>query len=188
MDAETTLKSANPILVSTIVKQYLSHNRLAPSDIPTLIATVHTALSQVDTPPEPVEPVRSPAVPIRRSVTHNALVCLECGRKGPTLRRHIQASHDLTPDEYRVRWGLRSDYPMSAPAYSERRSAMAKQTGLGQRGGRRKAAAISTPSGQTREQPVAAQSADGGLDPAFTASLAQPRRRRSQKRDQKAAG
>ena len=182
MDAETTSTTVNPTLVSTIVKKYVSHNRLAAVDIPILISTVHTALSQVGNPPEPTEPIRTPAVPIRRSVTRDTLICLECGRKGKTLRRHIAARHGLSPEQYRERWGLKPDYPMSAPRYSEARSAMAKQIGLGQYGGRRKTAVVSIAETEMTERPAAeTEAADKGLDAAFVASLSQTRRRRLRK-------
>ena len=186
MNTETELKAVNPLLVSTIVKKYLGHHRLSAADIPTLIATVHTALQQVATPSEPAETALTPAVPIRRSVTRDAVICLVCGKRCKMLRRHLHTSHGLTPDEYRARWGLRPDYPMSAPSYSEARSAMAKQLGLGQYGGRRTEAVVSAPETETAERPDAG-AADEGLDPAFQASLGQPRRRRSRRSEPPAA-
>ena len=180
MDVETKSTTVNPALVSTIIKQYVSHNQLAVSDIPTLILTVHAALQQVGAPAEPVEPARTPAVPIRRSVTRDFLICLECGRKGPMLRRHLQTQHGLTPGEYRERWGLKQDYPMSAPASSEARSAIAKQIGLGRFSGRGRPAAISRSETAVERQP-AEEAADQGLDAAFQASSSKPRRRRSRK-------
>jgi len=188
MDPETTPKSANPAMVSAIVKKHLAHNRVAVADIPNLISTVHQALSQVGAVPEPAEPIRTPAVSIRRSISRDVLICLECGKEGMTLRRHLATRHALTPDEYRDRWALRPDYPMSAPGYSERRSQLAKQIGFGQRGERRTAAIASASEAGTAEPLVAAGAVDQDLDPTFAASLAQPRRRRSRKSEAPAGG
>ena len=120
--------------VAEIVSSYLAKNQVAPSDLPTLITSVYEALQSLGKVPAP-EPA-TPAVPIRQSVTRNYVICLECGWRGLTLGRHIRASHDLTRNEYRVRWQLPYDHPLTAPAYSERRSEMAKQLGLGRRRGR----------------------------------------------------
>jgi predicted transcriptional regulator len=119
-------------LVAKIVSSYVRKNQIAPADVSALIDTVHRSLLELMKPVEP-EPERTPAVPIRRSVTPEYVVCLECGHRGKTLRSHLQAKHSLTPNEYRVRWGLPSAHPLTAPAYSERRSAVAKQIGLGQK-------------------------------------------------------
>jgi predicted transcriptional regulator len=116
--------------VAKIVSSYVRKNRVAPADVSALIDTVHQSLLAL-TKPEP-EPNRTPAVSIRRSVTPNYVVCLDCGRRAKTLRRHLQNRHGLTPNEYRARWGLPAAHPLTAPAYSERRSAVAKQIGLGQ--------------------------------------------------------
>ena len=130
MDTGATPTTVSPLLVATIVKNYLGHNPLSAADIAILITTVHLALQQVGTPPDPTGPARSPAVPIRRSIHRDYLICLECGRRAKTMRRHLDTSHGLTPEQYRARWGLQKDYPISAPAYAEARSAMAKQIGL----------------------------------------------------------
>jgi predicted transcriptional regulator len=119
-------------LVAKIVSSYVRKNRLAPTDLSALIDTVYRSLLALTQTADP-EPERTPAIPIRRSVTPEYVVCLECGRRGTTLRRHLQSSHGLTRDEYRARWGLPPDYPLTAPAYSERRSALAKKIGLGQK-------------------------------------------------------
>jgi predicted transcriptional regulator len=118
-------------LVTKIVSGYVRKNRLAPADLPGLIATVHQSLLALTKPAEP-EPKRTPAVSIRRSVTPNYVVCLDCGRRAKMLRRHLRDRHGLTRDEYRARWGLPAAHPLTAPAYSEQRSTMAKQIGLGQ--------------------------------------------------------
>ena len=113
-----------------IVAAYVKHHKLSGDQLVALIATVHTALA--GTSPEP-EPERTPAVPIRRSVHQDYVVCLDCGWRGSMLRRHITSGHQLTPTEYRARWSLSSEYPLTAPGYSERRSQYAKQLGLGRR-------------------------------------------------------
>ena len=95
-----------------------------------LINTVHQLLMAPTKQAEP-QLERTPAVPIRRSVTRDYVICLECGWAGKTLRRHLQGSHRLTRDEYRARWGLPAKHPLTAPAYSEMRSNVAERTGLG---------------------------------------------------------
>lgn len=127
-------------LTTEIVSAYLSNNGVAGADLPGLIEQVHASLAQIVSG-DIIEAgaVRSdPAVSIKKSVTPDHLVCLEDGRKLKTLRRHLSAEHGLTPDEYRVRWGLAPDYPMVAPSYAAKRSDIAKKLGLGSKGGRRK--------------------------------------------------
>lgn len=119
-------------LTTNIVAAFAGHNQVRADLLPSLISTVYQTLSNVETAPEPEEP-REPAVPVRASIKQDHLVCLECGAKFASLRRHLKTSHDLTPDQYRDHWGLRSDYPMVAPSYSARRSEMAKRIGLGAR-------------------------------------------------------
>ena len=130
--AETATSSIASALVAKIVSDYVKKNKVAPADIPTLIATVHQSLAALWKPAEPEQP-RTPAVPIRRSVSANHVVCLECGWRGKTLGRHLQTRHGVSRNDYRVRWKLAPDHPLTAPAYSERRSALAKQFGLGQK-------------------------------------------------------
>jgi len=114
-----------------IVAAYVRRSQVAPDQLPSLISTVHQALAGLGK--APAEPIgaRTPAVPIRRSVTPNAVVCLDCGWKGQMLRRHLTTGHGLSVEQYRARWNLPRDHAMTAPAYSERRSTMAKQIGLG---------------------------------------------------------
>ena len=119
-------------LVAEIVSSYVKNNQIAPTDIPALINTVYLSLTTAGKSPEP-EQNRTPAVPIRQSVRPQYVVCLDCGWRGQMLRRHIRAGHGLTPEQYRARWALKSDYPMTAPAYSETRSGLAKQFGLGKK-------------------------------------------------------
>ena|ERR1700726_984659 len=125
-------------LVAKIVSVYVKKNRIAPADVSALIDTVHQSLLALTKPAEP-EPERTPAVSIRRSVTPNYVVCLDCGRRAKMLRRHLQDRHGLTPNEYRARWGLPAAHPLTAPAYSEQRSELARKIRLGQgRTGRRR--------------------------------------------------
>jgi len=120
-------------LTSDIVAAHVSNNSVAVGDLATLISNVYGALSglgqstpEVETPPEP-------AVSIRSSVKPDHIVCLEDGKKLKMLKRHLRAAYDLTPDQYRERWGLAPDYPMVAPDYARRRAALARQSGLGTR-------------------------------------------------------
>ena len=124
-----------------IVAAYVSQNQIASSQIPELIKTVFDSLSATAAAgaAPPAEP-QKPAVSIRRSVTDDYIVCLEDGKKLKMLKRHLRTTYGMTPDEYRAKWGLPSDYPMVAPSYAAQRSAFAKKIGLGRQatGGRRK--------------------------------------------------
>jgi predicted transcriptional regulator len=122
----------NPHLTAKIVVSYVRHHRLVPDQLADLITSVYRAIGQVGQPPEPEE-VLTPAVSVRRSVHRDYVTCLDCGYRAKTLRRHISTRHGLSGDEYRQRWGLRSDHPLTAPAYSERRSTLAKELGLGRK-------------------------------------------------------
>jgi len=120
-------------LTADIVASYVGNNTLATADIPNLIQAVHKALQdtvQATNEPEP-EPLK-PAVPIKKSVTPDFLICLEDGKQFKSLKRHLRTHYNLTPAEYKEKWGLEHDYPMVAPNYAEARSALAKQMGLGQ--------------------------------------------------------
>src|SRR6202011_3006417 len=139
MDAQT----ASPLLAAKIVGSYLRHHTVGASELPDLIATVHRSLRELGRQ-APVEEVLTPAVSVRQSVHHDYVVCLECGYRGKTLRRHISTRHGLSRAEYLRRWGLQPDHPLAAPAYSERRSSLAKQLGLGRKP-KADAAAASTP-------------------------------------------
>jgi predicted transcriptional regulator len=119
-------------LTAEIVAAHVSNNPVALGDLPNLIQDVYRTLSTVGRPvaePEPERP--QPAVPIKKSVTPEYLVCLEDGKKLKMLKRHLQTSYNLTPDQYRERWGLPTDYPMVAPNYAKHRSSLAKKIGLG---------------------------------------------------------
>jgi predicted transcriptional regulator len=114
-----------------IVAAYVRRNQVPPDQLGTVISTVHQAVVGLGKPA--IEPVveRTPAVSIRRSVHHDYVICLDCGWRGQMLRRHVTTAHGLSVEQYRARWNLAADHAMTAPAYSERRSTMAKQLGLG---------------------------------------------------------
>jgi predicted transcriptional regulator len=119
-------------LAAEIVAAFVSNNPLPKSDLPALIHAMHAAvasLSSEATAPPPVEP-KEPAVPIRKSITPDFLICLEDGKRFKSLRRHL-GTLGLTPHQYREKWKLPADYPMVAPNYAAQRSAMAKKIGLG---------------------------------------------------------
>ena len=124
-------------LTAELVSAYVSQNALPAATLPDLIRIVHGALAALDgsAPAVPAEPVRppAPAVPIRKSVAHDFIVCLEDGKRFKSLKRHLQAEHSLSPEAYRAKWDLPKDYPMVAPAYSDARSTLAKTLGLGRK-------------------------------------------------------
>jgi len=120
-------------LTADIVAAHVSNNSVAISDIAILINNVHGALSNLGEKPV-VEEKPVPAVSIRASVKPEYIVCLEDGKKLKMLRRHLMTHYNMTPDEYRARWGLPADYPMVAPDYAEKRRALAKEIGLGTKG------------------------------------------------------
>ena len=120
--------------VISIVSAYVSHNSMRAADLPEFIGAVHASISSLAKGPAAVEAKKSenPAVPVKRSVNRDYIVCLEDGKKFKSLRRHLSSFHQLSPDEYRAKWNLPNDYPMVAPAYSATRSQLAKESGLGQ--------------------------------------------------------
>ncbi len=123
-------------LTADIVSAYVRNNTLVPSDLPDLIGNVHGALgSAAAKAAGPVQEELTPAVPIKKSVTPDHIVCLEDGKTFKSLKRHLRTHHDLTPDDYRERWGLPYDYPMVAPNYAEARSKLARKIGLGRKPG-----------------------------------------------------
>ena len=132
MDSDTTPRSVDLRPVTKIVSSYVGNHTLAPDQLSDLISSVQQTISQLGKSIQP-EPARTPAVPVRRSVQRDRVVCLECGFKGKTLRRHLSMRHGLQVSEYLRRWDLASDHPLTAPAYSEQRSTMAKQLGLGRK-------------------------------------------------------
>ena len=131
MPDEPASSSVNRILATTIVAAYVRQNQIGFDQLGTLISTVHQALSGLGKPATETGRGRTPAVPIRRSVHRDYVVCIECGWRGQMLKRHLATGHGLSVEQYRARWSLRPDHPITAPGYSERRSTMAKQLGLG---------------------------------------------------------
>jgi len=121
-------------LAAEIVSAYVSNNTVVASELPNVIGSVFDALNQAAS--NSVQPVREelkPAVPVKKSVTPDYIICLEDGKKFKSLKRHLRTHYDLSPEEYREKWGLPHDYPMVAPNYAAARSALAKRMGLGQR-------------------------------------------------------
>jgi predicted transcriptional regulator len=151
MDEEKTPQEIGRDLVATIISAYVKHNRVSADDLSTVIASVHQTLSGLGKAPPPVEPLK-PAVPVRQSVRPDYVVCLECGFRSQMLRRHLYLQHGLERAAYFARWRLPPDHPITAPGYSARRSAMAKELGLGH--GRRSAAAAAPPAEPEPAPPV----------------------------------
>ena len=136
---EQATKSDFADLTAGIVSSYVSNNSVRLSELASLIAGVHRALSNshagtVESKQEPLTPAVNP----KRSVHPDYIVCLEDGKKFKSLKRHLHTHYDLSPERYREKWGLPNDYPMVAPNYAQARSALAKKMGLGQKAGRRK--------------------------------------------------
>jgi predicted transcriptional regulator len=129
-------------LTADIVSAHVSNNNVGMADLPDLIGRVHSALAGLGTPAEPPVEEQKPAVSVRASVKPDYIVCLEDGKKLKMLRRYLMTNFGMTPDDYRAKWKLPADYPMVAPAYAEKRRALAKEIGLGTkgRGGGRKPA------------------------------------------------
>jgi len=150
-------------LTTNIVAAYVRRNQIGADQLPVLISTVHQALAAVGKPVAELDRDRTPAVPIRQSVHRDYVVCLECGWRGQMVRRHLATGHGLSVDQYRARWNLPREHPMTAPAYSEQRSSLAKLIGLGR--GRR----------ASREEPEP-------VAPEIPAAPQQPSRRRGRPR------
>jgi predicted transcriptional regulator len=141
-----------------IVAAFVSKNQTSTADLPALIQAVHRALTGISVaPPEP-EARKEPAVPIRRSITPDHLVCLEDGKTFKSLKRHLRTKYDMSPEDYRAKWGLPKDYPMVAPNYAAARSALAKNMGLG-KGGRQALEAMPPPAPEPAPTPAPAPKA-----------------------------
>jgi predicted transcriptional regulator len=132
---ETQNKSGLVVLTTEIVSSYVTNHVVPQGELADLIASVHGALlkttdgsTKTEEKPEP----KKPAVSIRKSVTNDEITCLECGKGFKSLKRHLTTHHGVSPEEYKAEWSLQSDYPMVAPSYAEKRSALAKESGLGQ--------------------------------------------------------
>ena len=159
MDSQT----ASPLLAAKIVGSYLRHHTVGASELPDLIATVHRSLRELGRQ-APVEEVLTPAVSVRQSVRPDYVVCLDCGYRGKTLRRHISTRHGLSRVEYLQRWGLQPDHPLTAPAYSEHRSSLAKQLGLGRKPKADEAAASISAESAPANGDEKVEAADGEVD------------------------
>lgn len=118
-------------LTVDIVSSYAGHNTIPQTDLPALIASVHNALQHASAPTKNEPVVLTPAVPVKKSITHDHIVSLESGRKFKSLKRYLRVNYDMSPEDYRSKWNLPADYPMVAPAYSVQRSKLALAAGLG---------------------------------------------------------
>jgi len=124
-------------MTTDVVAAYVSNNTLPTAQLAEVINAVYSSLKSLEGQVAEVQPEpRKPAIPIRKSVTPEFLICLEDGKKLKMLKRHLRSTYNMTPDEYRSKWGLAPDYPMVAPNYAERRSEFAKKIGLGRSTGR----------------------------------------------------
>ncbi|MEE8284718.1 MAG: MucR family transcriptional regulator [Alphaproteobacteria bacterium] len=132
-------KETNDLLELTteIVSSHVANNPVAIQDIPDLIRQVYGTLTTIDQGPSAQADRPQPAVPIKRSITPDHIICLEDGRKLKMLKRHLKTAYNMTPEQYRERWGLPADYPMVAPNYAKQRSNLAKKIGLGRKPRRR---------------------------------------------------
>jgi predicted transcriptional regulator len=139
IDADATdftalaMAAASARITSNIVQAYVSHNAVSRTDLPNLIAEVYGAVQGMGTPVAPPEPARKPAVSLSKSITPDAVTCIECGFVGKSLRRHLRTAHGLSPDAYRQRWNLPATYQIVAPNYAAVRSRLAKENGLGKK-------------------------------------------------------
>jgi len=133
MEREARSQSHLIEMVSDIVSAYVAHNPVPVADLPKLIERVHSTLVEIENGNggEAKTELR-PAVPVRKSVTEDHIVCLEDGKKFKSLKRHLRTRYDMSPDEYREKWNLAADYPMVAPNYAKQRSDLARKMGLGQ--------------------------------------------------------
>jgi predicted transcriptional regulator len=120
-------------LTADIVSAHVANNNVSTGDVAVLIRNVYEALSTAGAPPAPEAPAQEPAVSIRASVKPDYIVCLEDGKKLKMLKRYLRSNYNMTPEEYRAKWGLPRDYPMVAPDHAEQRRGLAKQIGLGRK-------------------------------------------------------
>ncbi len=133
-EASNAPRLVDPVLrlACDILEGYIRKNTLPASDVPAALRSIYRALSMLQGAPTTTSPSAKPAVPVKKSVAEDYLVCLEDGREVAMLKRHLRARHGLSPEDYRAKWGLPADYPMTAPRYAKVRSALAKAVGLGQ--------------------------------------------------------
>ncbi len=133
-------KNALIDMTAEIVSAYVGNNEITAAELPSLIQQVYVSLADVSQGVTTSDnDMLKPAIAVKRSISSDYIVCLEDGKKFKSLKRHLRAHYDMSPDEYRTKWGLPKDYPMVAPNYALARSALAKQMGLGQKSKRRKA-------------------------------------------------
>jgi predicted transcriptional regulator len=127
-------------LAAEIVSAYVSNNSVPAAELPGLLGEIHSALVRVSSGAAVVvaPEAAKPAVPPKKSITNDYIICLEDGEKFKSLKRHLRTRYNMSPDEYREKWNLASDYPMVAPSYAKTRSALARKMGLGQQRGKRK--------------------------------------------------
>ncbi len=121
-------------MTTEVVAAYLGNNTIPTTQIPEVIKSVYTSLHGLDANGEEKQPAQKPAVPPKKSITPDYIICLEDGKKLKMLKRYLRTTYGMSPDEYRTKWSLGADYPMVAPNYAKQRSAFAKQIGLGRRG------------------------------------------------------
>jgi predicted transcriptional regulator len=155
--------AANPTalleLTTTIVSAYAANSKLSPSELIGVIGSISRALAGIGAPTgEPAKAELTPAVPIKKSVTPDYVICLEDGKKLKMMKRHLMSTYQMTPDQYRTKWNLPKDYPMVAPSYAHTRSELAKKIGLGQRTSAASAPiATSAPKRAARKTPAKAK-------------------------------
>jgi predicted transcriptional regulator len=159
-------------LVADIVSAHVANNTVSVGDVPDLIQKVHAALAALGSSSAAEQQAKTPAVSVRSSIKPDFLVCLECGRKQKTLKRHLHSAHGLTPEQYRADYGLPRDYPLVAPRYSEHRRSLAHASGLGRRRGTRTAAAK-----PAAAKPAAAKPAGNKAPAGKSAAASAPKRR-----------
>ncbi|HEX5182892.1 MAG TPA: MucR family transcriptional regulator [Allosphingosinicella sp.] len=152
-------------LTADIVSAHVANNRVAVNDMAQLIESVHGALAQLGATPEPVEEKRQPVVSARASVKPDYLICLIDGSRHKMLRRHLAREHDMSPAEYRAEFGLRDDYPMTAPNYTETRRQLAKKIGLGRKGRGARGSGGEAPAGESGGSTAAAGGKRRGRPP-----------------------
>ena len=146
-------------LTADIVSAHVGNNTVSVADVPGLISSVYTALAGLGGAAEAEKPAPTPAVPVRSSIKPDYLVSLESGKKMKMLKRYLMTNYNMTPDDYRKKWGLPKDYPMVAPNYAEQRRTLAKSIGLGRRGGRTAAAGSPAPAAKRAAAKPAAKAA-----------------------------
>jgi predicted transcriptional regulator len=146
-------------LTADIVSAHVSNNAVSPADLPGLIASIHASLSQLGQPVQVEETKLEPAVSIRASIKPDYIVCLEDGKKLKMLKRYLRTNYNMTPEEYRTKWGLPRDYPMVAPSYAETRKELAVKIGLGRKAADRKPAVTKAAKAPAKPRGVAAAKA-----------------------------